>query len=262
MRLIGANVDITERKQIEEALRESQTRLEAALASMTDAVSISDTRGVFTHYNDAFATFYRFGTKAECARTFAEYPDVLSAFFADGSPAPTEMWAVPRALRGERSNNAEYILSRKDTGETWVGSYSFGPILDESGAISGSVVVARDITDRKREQERLRASEQRFRQIFENAPTGIAIAGWGRAAGTMQSAFCELLGYTAEELHGVWFASLIPDGDREVAIADVGRLRAGDVPFFQCESRYPPKTGRTGLGTQAGFRNAPRIRPG
>jgi signal transduction histidine kinase len=68
------------------------------------------------------------------------------------------MWALPRALRGESAANAEYTLRRKDTGETWVGSYSFAPIRDKDGAIVGSVVVARDITDHKRAEEELRRS--------------------------------------------------------------------------------------------------------
>jgi len=66
------------------------------------------------------------------------------------------MWAVPRALRGETATNAEYTLRRKDTGETWVGSYSFGPIRDKDGAIVGSVVIGRDITERKRAEDELK----------------------------------------------------------------------------------------------------------
>jgi signal transduction histidine kinase len=69
---------------------------------------------------------------------------------ANGEPAPLDMWAVSRALRGETVANAEYTLRRRDTGETWVGSYSFGPIRDKDGMITGSVVSVRDITDRKK----------------------------------------------------------------------------------------------------------------
>jgi light-regulated signal transduction histidine kinase (bacteriophytochrome) len=65
------------------------------------------------------------------------------------------MWAVPRALRGETATNAEYILRRKDTGETWVGSYSFSPIRDKDDNVVGSVVVGRDITERKRGEEEI-----------------------------------------------------------------------------------------------------------
>ena len=139
-------------------MRESRAKLEAALGSMTDAVFISDSEGRFIEFNDAFATYHRFKNKAECSKTFAEYPDILDVFLADGMLAPLDMWAVPRALRGETATNAEYTLRRKDTGETWVGSYSFGPIRDKDGAIVGSVVVGRDITERKQAEERIRAS--------------------------------------------------------------------------------------------------------
>ncbi len=157
-RYIGVLMDITERKQMEEAIRENQAKLQSALASMTDAVFISDVEGRFMDFNDGFVTFHRFKSKDECAKTLVEYPAFLDVYAADGTLAPLETWAVPRALRGETVTNAEYSLRRKDTGETWVGSYSFAPIRDRSGVIVGSVVVGRDITDKKRAEEKLRGS--------------------------------------------------------------------------------------------------------
>jgi PAS domain S-box-containing protein len=150
--------DTTERKQAEEALRESNAKLEAALDSMTDAVCISDAEGRFIDFNDAFATYHRFKNKGECLKTLAAYPDIVEVFMADGQPAPLDMWAVSRALRGETVSNAEYTLRRKDTGERWVGSYSFAPIRNKDGVIVGSVVAGRDITEHKRMEEELRRS--------------------------------------------------------------------------------------------------------
>ena len=163
---------ITERKRAEEMLRESQAKLEAALSSMMDAVFISDAAGNFTHFNDGFATFHRFKDKAECAKTLSEYPNFIEVFMANGELAPLEMWAVPRALRGETATNAEYTLRRKDTGETWIGSYSFGPIRDKGGAIVGSVVVGRDITDSKKTEEALRESDERMHFALMVSHTG------------------------------------------------------------------------------------------
>lgn len=147
-------------KQVESTLQESRANLQAALDSMADAVFITDLDGRFIEFNDALAKFYRFGSKQECARTLAEYPKFLDAYGEDGQPAPFERWAVPRALRGERATDAEYTLRRKDTGETWIGSYSFGPIRDGGGAIVGSVVVARDITEQRRAERELYNSHQ------------------------------------------------------------------------------------------------------
>jgi len=46
------------------------------------------------------------------------------------------VWAIPRALGGETASNVELRLARKDTGETWWGSYNFSPVQDETGKIS------------------------------------------------------------------------------------------------------------------------------
>jgi PAS domain S-box-containing protein len=165
---VASFFDITERKMAEEATSKSRAKLEAALNSMTDAVFISDREGRFIEFNDAFAAFHRFRSKEECAKTFAEYPDILDVYFPDGTPAPVEMWAVPRALRGETASNVEYTLYRKDTGQTWIGSYSFAPIRDQNSDIIGSVVVGRDITAYKRTIEALRQSEEKFRFIAAN----------------------------------------------------------------------------------------------
>ena len=136
-RIVGASTilrDVTARKGAEkasardqEALRESRAKLDAALASMTDAVFISDAEGRFIEFNHAFATFHRFASRAECARTFTEYPDILDVSMADGTPAPMEQWPVRRALRGEVATNAQYLLRRRDTGEAWAASYSSPP---------------------------------------------------------------------------------------------------------------------------------------
>jgi PAS domain S-box-containing protein len=168
--LVSVVADITARKQAEEQLRENRAYLDAALASMTDAVFISNAAGEFIEFNEAFATFHRFASKAECAGKLADYPDIIDVFMANGEPAPLDMWAVPRALRGETVTNAEYSIRRKDTGESWVGSYSFSPIRDKLGEIVGSVVVGRDITDRKRVEDELRRNQARLAAVFAAIP--------------------------------------------------------------------------------------------
>ena len=194
--------DITERKQAEAARRKSQAELAAALASMTDAVFISDAAGNFIEFNEAFATFHRFQSKAECRKTLAEYPDILDVALPSGERAPFEMWAVPRALRGETVTNAEYTLRRKDTGEQWVGSYSFSPIRDLAGTIVGSVVVARDVTEKRRVEEKLRASEEQFRTLANAMPQ---LAWIARADGYIiwyNQRWYDYTGTTAEQMAG------------------------------------------------------------
>jgi PAS domain S-box-containing protein len=157
--------DITERKRSEAVIRENRAQLDTALSSMTDAVFISDCEGRFIEFNEGFAAFHRFKSKDECLKTLEEYPECLEVCFTESQePVSLEHWAVPRALRGETAVDAEYNLRRRDTGESWVGSYSFAPIRDTAGAILGSVVVARDITQKKADEREIRELNERLEQ--------------------------------------------------------------------------------------------------
>ena len=145
---VGAALDITELKRKEDALLASGTELEAALASMSDAVIITDDKGNYIHFNEAYAAFCKFKSKEDCTKSAAECASLFDVFLPNGDPAPLDEWAVPRALRGETAIGAEYGLRCKDTGESLIGSYNFSPIRDASGKIVGSVVTSRDITSK------------------------------------------------------------------------------------------------------------------
>lgn len=152
----GVLQDITRRKLAEEEALAGRAKLEAAFASMTEAVFIADAEGKALDVNDAFVTMHRFGNKAECIKTHDEYPAYLEVFDENGQALPVEEWAVPRALRGETATGVERILRRKDTGERWIGSYNFAPIRNADGVIVGAVVTARDVTARKEMEARLK----------------------------------------------------------------------------------------------------------
>ena len=172
LRMVGVNIDITARKAAEKAVRESLTKLEAALSGITDAVFIADADGKLIHTNEAFARYHRFKNTEECSQSISDWPNrsFLQIFLPDGTEAPPELWPLARALRGESAGSYEYTLRRKATGETWAGSYSFGPILAEDGGITGAVVVARDITERKRAERAIVESERQFRTLANAIP--------------------------------------------------------------------------------------------
>ena len=152
--------DITERKAYQQAREQAeQAKLEAAMSSMHDAMFMTDAQGNFLNFNDAFVKFLRFNSKEECPKTFAEYPAILEVHLQDWEPFTEDPWLVSRALRGEVGSNVELYLLRKDTGERWVGSYSYAPIRNQQGEILGAVITARDITELKQIQLDLQESQ-------------------------------------------------------------------------------------------------------
>jgi PAS domain S-box-containing protein len=157
--------EIRELEQAQHRLSESRAKLEAALSSMTDSVIITDNAGNFVEFNDAYATMYRFKNKAECIRSFAAFTELFEVFTANGEPLAKEMFPTWRALRGETSSNVEYSYRRRDTGETWIGSLSFSPVRAEDGTITGAVITARDVTERKRAEHELADARQQAERI-------------------------------------------------------------------------------------------------
>lgn len=107
-------------------------------------------------------------------------------------------------------------------------------------------VVARlhPAVERARAEQALRASEQRFRKVFEHAGTGIAIGDWEGRLQHCNPAMLALLGYEAHELLDANFAALVHPEDREENLAANVRLRRGDFPFYEIENRYVRKDGR------------------
>lgn len=158
--------DVTERRKTEAALQSREATFAAALASMNDAVVIADAHGDLLEFNDAFATFHRCADKTECRHSLAEYEALFDIQPDDGAPPQPDRWPIPRALRGEVAGNVAYRLRRRDTGERWIGNFSFSPIRSPTGDVVGAVVTARDITAQRRIQAELRHSHANLRRLI------------------------------------------------------------------------------------------------
>ena len=239
LKATGVAQDITDRKQAEILLASANAKLEAALASMPDAVFISDEKGRFVNYNEALAIFQRFGSKDEMAAKLSEYPDLLDVFLPSGEFVPVEERAVFRALRGEVGTNVEFTLKRRDSGETWIGSYNFAPYRDGEGNIIGAVVTCQDITDRKRAEDALRGSEERFKKLFTEAPLGISVTDslTGEYI-SINPMHAQILGRTVEELLKTTWMEITHEDDVEKDVANMALLNARKIDGFQMEKRF------------------------
>ena len=219
-RYIGTVIDTTARKRAEHLFLEGSLKLEAALASMSDAVFISDTNGDFINYNEAFATFHKFRNKEGCPLTLDEYPKILEVYLLTGELVPLENWVVPRALRGETGTGVEFRLLRKDSGETWIGSYNYAPILDKEGVVVGSVVTVRDVTEKKAAEQKIRDYVKQLEGTMKSTLQAVAkvveahdpyTAGHERRVGIIAGDIAREMGWSEETCQTMQLVGLVHD---------------------------------------------------
>jgi PAS domain S-box-containing protein len=153
---------------------------------------------------------------------------------------------VQRAARtGERVEGMELQVVF-DGGETVDLLCNSSPVRDAQGRIRGALAAFLDIGKLKWTEDALRQSELRFRNTFDNAPTPIALSLPDGRFCEVNRAYCDLLGYTREELFEKGFIEVTHPDDRHATASDaVRRLVSGEIATYQSEKRYVHKTGRT-----------------
>ncbi|MFQ5649521.1 MAG: response regulator [bacterium] len=115
------------------------------------------------------------------------------------------------------------------------------PIKTPEGKIDEAIVMLQDITDLevlRRGQEDLKASEERFRSIFEKSAAGMATVTAAGRLSQVNPSLCKLLGYDKPELLRVRLADLIHPDDRQESCRQFNQITAGGRQVVELERRY------------------------
>ncbi|MGZ8245483.1 PAS domain S-box protein [Methylomagnum sp.] len=234
---IGIGLDIRQRKADEAALRDSEQRCRTIFEASRDGIATAAPDGPILDANPAFQAML--GYSLEELRSLTYQQLTLPRWHAIEDAIVRE-----RVLAHGDSGEYEKEYIRKDGGvfpisiRTW-------PLWGADGHLVGFQGIVRDITERKQTEEALRASEERFRAVFENAGIGIAIADREGRFQQCNPAYCELLGYTEEEFRQITFPDLLHPDDRAANLAENRRLQDEELPSFEIENRYLRKDGGT-----------------
>lgn len=218
---IGANTDITERKLIEKALRESLERNRTLLANIPDQVLILNRQGVLLYANRTVGS----GTTREYVGTDA------FVRFAPESRAEAHK-AVERVFSSGRISELE---AADREGRNY--SLRFVP-LKRDDAVTSVLSVVTDITDRKMADRELRESEERLRRAFISAPLPIALYTSDGEFIQLNHAWTQISGYAIEETPNVedWLRKVIvndgrsaPNPEPSSLIQEDGSIRGGET---------------------------------
>jgi PAS domain S-box-containing protein len=162
----------------------------------------------------------------------------------DDVPRAAGRFAALTADSRDSIPDLEYRMRRKDGSWAWLLSRERAFTRDREGRPVQILGVATDITERKHFEEQLLASEERFRGIFENAPTGISISDIDGNFVQCNPAYEKILGYGIEELRNASFTMLVHPDDRAVNLAQMARLVQQEIPYFEIFNRSIHKSGR------------------
>ena len=189
----GTARDVTDRKHVEHALERSEQRYRLAVMATNDAVYDIDLVNGSVQWNETYTTLY-------------------------GRPNGTSnswQWWIDHIHPDDQKRTVDGIGSAISGGESiWSGEYRFQRIdgvwayihdrayiaRDGSGKAWRVIGAMQDLTARKQAEVALRESEERFRRVFEEGPLGVALAGRDYRSLKVNSAFCQMLGYSEQRI--------------------------------------------------------------
>jgi PAS domain S-box-containing protein len=190
----GVSRDITERKQAEKALRESEERYRTLVENIPIGVyrSTPGPRGEFLTANPAFLTMFGFDSEEE----------LKSVHVADLYVEPGQREKVSQNILSQgKVAGLELRLRKRDGSPIW-GAVSARVVYDEKGAAAYFDCTIEDITERKRAEEELRESENRYRELFISSSDLIMIHDLEGRLLNVNPAVSKVSGYSPKEIVG------------------------------------------------------------
>jgi len=228
--------DITERKRAEEALLESEEKFRSIVENALVGIFTVDDTYHFVYANDELCRLLGYSREELLGLDFREA-------LTDDSRALVADRYIRRQRREQLPFRYEINVMRRD-GKVRHVEMSVTVVRDATGRprTMGQLV---DITERKRAEEELRESEERFRNIFEESQIGIVLVDSNQSYLAVNKAFCLMVGYSQEELMSLSYGAIShPDGIEE-NVRNAKALWRGEIPHYKTEKRYIHKSGKT-----------------
>jgi PAS domain S-box-containing protein/putative nucleotidyltransferase with HDIG domain len=227
--IVAVYSDITERKLAEHSLRQSEVRMNSILSAMTELVFVLDDEGRFVSYHGSAQELYA------SPDTFIgkKYSAIMPTHFNDLTSG-----AIARNRAGKASK-FDYSLQVPAGLQHYAATMS--PIMID-GKYTGSVLVARNITERAQSMEALSASEEKYRTLVENINDVMyTLDNEGRIT-YVSPAVERFTKYKVADLVGQPFTPMIHPDDLPGLVASFDKLLSGQLEPW--EFRVLDKDGR------------------
>jgi diguanylate cyclase (GGDEF)-like protein/PAS domain S-box-containing protein len=225
--------DITERKDAENAIKESEALLQGIFDAIQDGISLLDKDLNVLRVNKTMEKWYAHTMPFTGRKCYEVY---------HRRSKPCKACPALKALKTRSLQMNVVPLPESQETVGWLELYAF-PVLDSDGRPQGVVEYVRNVTDRMNAEQALRESEERFRATFEQAAMGICHLDEDGTFLRVNRRFCDMLGYTREELVGRTFREITNPDDLAASIACMQQALSGKIMRCDYEKRYLRKDG-------------------
>jgi PAS domain S-box-containing protein len=234
--IVGASTiarDITERKKAEMERQEIEAKLTAILDNSPAIFTIRDLDGRFLSLNRQFEKTWHIRREDFIGKT------------SDGLVSPELadiVRAQDQAIVETGASQTHEVTVTTPAGERTFLVLKF-PLFGLDGVVYATCAISTDISESKQAVEALKETEQQFRATFEQAAVGIVHntldAKWLR----VNQRFCDIVGYTREEILERTFQDLTHPDDFEIDFDNLRRLVEDEIQRYSMEKRYRHKDG-------------------
>jgi diguanylate cyclase (GGDEF)-like protein/PAS domain S-box-containing protein len=185
----------TRHTQVGQALRESEERYRTIIENIEDGYYEVDLAGDFTFFNDSMCRIYGYPREELMGMNNRQYTDKGNA--KKVFEAYNQVYRTGRPGRG-----FDFEIIRKDGTKRYI-EVSISLQRDPSGKAIGFRGIVRDVTERKKAEEALQKSEEKYRTILENIEDGYYEVDLAGNFTFFNDSMCRILGYPREELIGM-----------------------------------------------------------
>ena len=243
---IGVGIDITQQRETEAALRESEERFRDIVERSYEGIMLTDEEGNVIVWNEASEHITGLKQEDVLGKYLCEVQQTFIMKEEDRKIQKDGLCSIVKQIIKTGTspwlNKPHAIELKRPDGSIRYAQQVFFSTRTNTGFRLGAIT--QDITERKKTEDALVESEEMFRNAFDHAAIGRAMASLDGGFERVNQAWCDMFGYTMEDVQNIMWMSVVHPDHIEETVPNIEKLMDGKINNFTLEQKMIRKDGR------------------